>query len=133
MLGSYLSKRNHKGLVLGANNTTCVCVIVGAKHMVAEMNVREFSISKNDRTSNSNSKFLTLPTILTLGRVAAVPLLVASMFVIRFRFLFFFFFLSRRDAIQFVSSLFLFSNYTHVLASSRFTCYNAIFLCTDLI
>lgn len=92
MLGSYLSKRNHKGLVLGANNTTCVCVIVGAKHMVAEMNVREFSISKNDRTSNSNSKFLTLPTILTLGRVAAVPLLVASMFVIRFRFLFFFFF-----------------------------------------
>ena len=91
MLGSYLSKRNHKGLVLGANNTTCVCVIVGAKHMVAEMNVREFSISKNDRTSNSNSNFLTLPTILTLGRVAAVPLLVASMFVILWRFKFFFF------------------------------------------
>lgn len=112
MLGSYLSKRNHKGLVLGANNTTCVCVIVGAKHMVAEMNVREFSISKNDRTSNSNSKFLTLPTILTLGRVAAVPLLVASMFVIRFRFLFFFFFYL--EGMQF--NLFLryfFSQITH--------------------
>lgn len=31
--------------------------------------------------SQLQSKLLTLPTILTLGRVAAVPLLVASMFI----------------------------------------------------
>ncbi|KAG2403701.1 CDP-diacylglycerol--glycerol-3-phosphate 3-phosphatidyltransferase [Vigna angularis] len=52
--------------------------------MVAEMNVRELSISKNDRTSMpaiANSKFLTLPTILTLGRVASIPLLVATFFM----------------------------------------------------
>ncbi|RDX66946.1 CDP-diacylglycerol--glycerol-3-phosphate 3-phosphatidyltransferase 1, chloroplastic, partial [Mucuna pruriens] len=50
--------------------------------MVAETNVRELSISKNDRTSMpANSKFLTLPTILTLGRVAAVPLLVATFYM----------------------------------------------------
>ncbi|CAJ1847576.1 unnamed protein product [Sphenostylis stenocarpa] len=52
--------------------------------MVAEVNVRELSISKKDRTSMpaiANSKFLTLPTILTLGRVAAVPLLVATFFM----------------------------------------------------
>ncbi|KAL2329425.1 hypothetical protein Fmac_017006 [Flemingia macrophylla] len=49
--------------------------------MVAEMNV-----PKNEHTSNSmlagvNSKLLTLPTILTLGRVAAVPLLVAAFYM----------------------------------------------------
>ncbi|XP_014497153.1 CDP-diacylglycerol--glycerol-3-phosphate 3-phosphatidyltransferase 1, chloroplastic-like isoform X1 [Vigna radiata var. radiata] len=52
--------------------------------MVAEMNVRELSISKNDRTSMpaiANSKFLTLPTILTLGRVASIPLFVATFFM----------------------------------------------------
>ncbi|ESW11078.1 hypothetical protein PHAVU_008G000300 [Phaseolus vulgaris] len=52
--------------------------------MVAEMNIRELSISKNDRTSMpaiANSKFLTLPTILTLGRVASIPLLVATFFM----------------------------------------------------
>jgi len=51
--------------------------------MVAEMNIRELSVSKNDRTSMpaiANSKFLTLPTILTLGRVASIPLLVAGTF-----------------------------------------------------
>lgn len=44
--------------------------------MVSEMS--DLSISKNDRASHS--KFITLPTILTLGRVASIPLLVASVF-----------------------------------------------------
>lgn len=50
-------------------------------NMGSEINVRELSMSKNDRDSMpSHSKLLTLPTILTLGRVAAIPLLVASVF-----------------------------------------------------
>ncbi|WVZ08472.1 hypothetical protein V8G54_021818 [Vigna mungo] len=62
----------------------CRCGSASQKNMVAEMNVRELSISKNDRTSMpaiANSKFLTLPTILTLGRVASIPLFVATFFM----------------------------------------------------
>lgn len=35
---------------------------------------------RQEQQSQSSSKFITLPTVLTLGRVAAVPLLIASMF-----------------------------------------------------
>jgi hypothetical protein len=49
--------------------------------MGSEINVRDLSNSKNDRASMpSHSRLLTLPTILTLGRVASIPLLVASAF-----------------------------------------------------
>ena len=41
---------------------------------------------------SSSSKLLTLPTVLTLGRVAAVPLLIGSMSGFKCRNLFFFFF-----------------------------------------
>ncbi|XP_058736189.1 CDP-diacylglycerol--glycerol-3-phosphate 3-phosphatidyltransferase 1, chloroplastic-like [Vicia villosa] len=44
--------------------------------MVSEMT--DLSISKNDR---SHSKLITLPTILTLGRVASIPLLVATFYM----------------------------------------------------
>ncbi|XP_061339876.1 CDP-diacylglycerol--glycerol-3-phosphate 3-phosphatidyltransferase 1, chloroplastic-like [Gastrolobium bilobum] len=50
--------------------------------MGSEINGRDFSISKNHQPSMpSDSKLLTLPTILTLGRVAAIPLLVATFYM----------------------------------------------------
>ncbi|CAJ2668762.1 CDP-diacylglycerol--glycerol-3-phosphate 3-phosphatidyltransferase 1, chloroplastic-like [Trifolium pratense] len=50
--------------------------------MGSEINVRDLSISKNDRASMpSHSRLLTLPTILTLGRVASIPLLVATFYM----------------------------------------------------
>jgi hypothetical protein len=50
--------------------------------MGSEINVRDLSISKNDRASMpSHSSLLTLPTILTLGRVASIPLLVATFYM----------------------------------------------------
>ncbi|KAK7304259.1 hypothetical protein VNO77_45126 [Canavalia gladiata] len=61
---------------------SCGCASASRKIMVSELNARELSTSKNDRASMpSNSKLLTLPTILTLGRVAAVPLLVATFYM----------------------------------------------------
>ncbi|GAU16578.1 hypothetical protein TSUD_168100 [Trifolium subterraneum] len=50
--------------------------------MGSEINARDLSISKNDRSSMpSHSRLLTLPTILTLGRVASIPLLVATFYM----------------------------------------------------
>lgn len=50
--------------------------------MGSEINVRDLSNSKNDRASMpSHSRLLTLPTILTLGRVASIPLLVATFYM----------------------------------------------------
>ena len=46
-------------------------------NMGSEINVRDLSISKNDRAS----RLLTLPTILTLARVASIPLLVATFYM----------------------------------------------------
>jgi hypothetical protein len=69
--------------------------------MGSEINVRDLSNSKNDRASMpSHSRLLTLPTILTLGRVASIPLLVASAFPFLL-FIYLFIWLFQNCAIQF--------------------------------